>query len=198
MVSPESIGALLDCYGLPLIPTRVVDGGPQAAAVAAELGMPVALKASALAFCTKATLEGCGSAWRERAAVKVAAEEMEQTVAAAGYRLDGLIVQPMAPAGVELIVGVVNDHTFGPVLACGAGGTAAELIRDVAVQITPLTDRDAREMVRSLRDFPLLDGYRGAPLCDVGAIEDVLSRERDGRSPPRDRRARLQPADRHG
>ena len=82
----------------------------------------------------------------------------------------------MAPAGAELIVGVVNDHNFGPVLACGAGGTTAELIKDVAVRITPLTDLDAHEMLRSLRTFPLLDGYRGAPPCDVTAIEDCLLR----------------------
>jgi acyl-CoA synthetase (NDP forming) len=61
-------------------------------------------------------------------------------------------------------------------LACGAGGTAAELIEDVAVRITPVTDRDAAEMIRSLRTFPLLDGYRGASPCDVAAIEDVLLR----------------------
>ena len=78
--------------------------------------------------------------------------------------------------GVELIVGVVNDHSFGPVLACGAGGTTAELIKDVAVRITPVGDVDATEMLRSLRTFPLLDGYRGAPRCDLRAIEDVLLR----------------------
>src|ERR1700760_3968942 len=58
----------------------------------------------------------------------------------------------------------------------GAGGTAAELIRDVAVRITPLTDLDAHEMLRALRTFPLLDGYRGAPRCDLAAIEDTLLR----------------------
>jgi acyl-CoA synthetase (NDP forming) len=82
----------------------------------------------------------------------------------------------MAPSGVELIVGVVHDHSFGPVLACGAGGTNAELISDIAVRITPVTDVHAREMVRALRTFPLLDGYRGAPRCDLAAIENVLLR----------------------
>ncbi len=85
-------------------------------------------------------------------------------------------MQPMAPTGPELIVGVVNDRSFGPVLACGAGGTTAEVIKDVAVRITPVTDLDAHEMLRSLKTFPLLDGYRGAPHCDVAAIEDVLLR----------------------
>ena len=102
--------------------------------------------------------------------------EIEHAVARAGHQLDALVVQPMAQTGVELIVGVVHDHSFGPVLACGAGGTTAQLVSDVAVRITPVTDLEAREMVRSLRTFPLLDGYRGAPRCDLAAIEDVLLR----------------------
>ena len=108
--------------------------------------------------------------------MRAAAGDIERAVTRAGYRLDGLVVQQMAPTGVELLVGVVNDHSFGPVLACGAGGTTAELVSDVAVRITPVTDLEAREMVRSLRTFPLLDGYRGAPTCDLPAIEDVLLR----------------------
>jgi acyl-CoA synthetase (NDP forming) len=82
----------------------------------------------------------------------------------------------MAPSETKLIIGVVNDPRFAPVLACGAGGTTAELIKDVAVRITPLTALDAHEMLRSLRTFPLLDGYRGAPPCDAPAIEDCLLR----------------------
>jgi acetate---CoA ligase (ADP-forming) len=78
--------------------------------------------------------------------------------------------------GVELLVGVVHDESFGPVIACGAGGTNVELLRDVAVRITPLSDLDAGEMLHSLRTFPLLDGYRGARKCDLHAIQDVLLR----------------------
>jgi acyl-CoA synthetase (NDP forming) len=62
------------------------------------------------------------------------------------------------------------------VVACGAGGTAVELLKDVAVRITPLTDVDAAEMVRSLQTFPVLEGYRGAPRADVAALEDLLLR----------------------
>jgi acetate---CoA ligase (ADP-forming) len=62
------------------------------------------------------------------------------------------------------------------VVACGAGGVAAELLKDVAIRLTPLTDRDAAEMVRSLASFPLLDGYRGAPRADLAALEDLLLR----------------------
>jgi acyl-CoA synthetase (NDP forming) len=75
-----------------------------------------------------------------------------------------------------MLVGVVQDQHFGPVLACGAGGTATELLKDVSVRITPITRGDADRMVRSLKTFPRLDGYRGAPRADVPALEDVLLR----------------------
>jgi acetate---CoA ligase (ADP-forming) len=173
---PESVAALLECYGLPLIRTEVVSDADEAAAVAAGLGVPVALKASAEGLLHKTDAGGVRLGLDGRDAVMGAAVEIEAAVLAAGHRLKGLVVQPMSESGVELIVGVVNDRDFGPVLACGAGGTTAELVRDMAVRITPLTDIDAREMVRSLRTFPLLDGYRGAPRCDATAVEDVLLR----------------------
>jgi acetate---CoA ligase (ADP-forming) len=175
-LSPACVGQLFDCYGLPLITTRVVGDAEQAVAAATELGLPVALKASAPGLVHKTDAGGVRLGLEGADAVRAAAAEIEQSVARAGYLLDGLVVQPMAPVGVELIVGVVHDHSFGPVLACGAGGIAAELVRDVTVRITPVTDVEAREMVRSLRTFPLLDGYRGASRCDLPAIYDVLLR----------------------
>jgi len=77
---------------------------------------------------------------------------------------------------VEMLVGMVHDASFGPVVACGAGGTSVELLRDVSVRVAPLAAADAGEMVRALRTFPLLDGYRGRPKADVAALEDVVLR----------------------
>ena len=88
----------------------------------------------------------------------------------------GFVVQRMAPEGVEMLVGVAHDRLFGPVVACGAGGVTAEVMKDVAVRITPLTDLDARAMVRALRSYPLLEGFRGAPAADVASLEEVLLR----------------------
>ncbi|HTP18236.1 MAG TPA: GNAT family N-acetyltransferase [Solirubrobacteraceae bacterium] len=173
---PACVVQLFDCYGLPLITTRVVRDAAEAVAAATELGVPVALKASATGLVHKTDAGGVRLGLEGADEVRAAAADIENAVTRAGHRLDGLVVQPMAPVGVELIVGVVHDHSFGPVLACGAGGTTAELVSDVAVRITPVTDLEAREMVRSLRTFPLLDGYRGAPPCDVAALEDVLLR----------------------
>jgi acetyl coenzyme A synthetase (ADP forming)-like protein len=175
-LAPEQVSALLQCYGMPLIGTRVVHGAAEAAAAAAELGVPVALKALAADLVHKSDAGGVRLGLDGPGAVAAAAEEIGAAVTRAGHRLEGLLVQPMAQGEVELLVGVVHDESFGPVIACGAGGTRTELLGDVAVRITPLTDLDAREMLRSLRSFPLLEGYRGAPACDIAAVEDVLLR----------------------
>ncbi len=173
---PAAIAELLDCYRLPLIPARLVPDAAEAVVAAAEFGGPVALKAVASGLVHKSDVGGVRLGREGAEEVGDAAAGIEAAVTHAGHKLEGLMVQPMAPPGVELIVGVVHDPSFGPVLACGAGGTMAELIKDVAVRITPVGERDAHEMLRELRSFPMLDGYRGAPRCDLDAIEDLLLR----------------------
>jgi acyl-CoA synthetase (NDP forming) len=101
---------------------------------------------------------------------------MVRDLAAAGHNVERLLVQRMVPSGTEMLVGVVHDRLFGPVIACGAGDSEMELLKDVAVRITPLTDRDAGEMLRSLAMYPLLEGYRTASRADVAALEGVLLR----------------------
>ena len=90
--------------------------------------------------------------------------------------MGGAVVQQMVPPGVETIVGVTHDPSFGPLVLFGLGGVTAELLADRALRIVPITDEDAAELVRSLRGSPLLFGYRGRPAVDVAAIEDVLLR----------------------
>jgi acyl-CoA synthetase (NDP forming) len=175
-LEPSRVAALLNCYGLPLVTSRIVAGAEAAVDAARQLGGVVALKAIAPGLLHKSDAGAVRLDLDGPDAVRGAALEIEAAVTGAGLTLDGLLVQPMASSGVELIIGVVHDHSFGPVLACGAGGTSAELIKDVAVAITPVSDLDAGEMIRSLKTFPLLDGYRGAPRCDLAAIEDVLLR----------------------
>jgi len=175
-LAADEVLALGRHYGLPLIETRVVRGERAAAAAASELGWPVALKAQAAGLVHKSDAGGVVLGLEGPSELLRAARAMRRRLRRAGHRLERFAVQPMAPPGVELLIGVVHDQSFGPVIACGAGGTAAELLGDVAVRITPLTDLDAAEMLRSLRIFPLLDGYRGAQRCDLEAIEDVLLR----------------------
>ncbi|HVD16264.1 MAG TPA: GNAT family N-acetyltransferase [Actinomycetota bacterium] len=175
-LAPDEVATLLDCYGLPLAPWRLATTPEEAAAAAAELGGPVALKAVAPGLVHKTEAGAVRLRLAGADAVRAAAAEMTKAVAAAGHQVERFLVQLMVTAGVEMLVGVVHDPLFGPVVACGAGGTAVELLRDVEVRITPLTDADAAAMVRSLATFPLLDGYRGAPPADVAALEDLLLR----------------------
>jgi acyl-CoA synthetase (NDP forming) len=175
-LAPDKVASLLDCYGLPLAEWRLAGTPEEAGAAAEELGGPVALKAVAPQLLHKTEARGVRLDLGGAEQVRTAAQEMAAAVAAAGHTVERFLVQRMVSDGVELLVGVVNDASFGPVVACGAGGIAVELLKDVAVRITPLTDRDAAEMVRSLATFPLLDGYRGAPKADVAALEDLLLR----------------------
>jgi acyl-CoA synthetase (NDP forming) len=175
-LGPEQVARLLGCYGLPVAEWRLTRSPEEAATAAAALGGPVALKAVAPRLVHKTEAHAVRLGLTGAAQVRAAAAEMVEAVAAQGYVVEGFLVQRMVGGGVELLVGVVHDASFGPVVACGAGGTAVELVKDVAVRITPLTDLDAAEMVRSLATFPLLDGYRGAPKADVAALEDLLLR----------------------
>ena len=175
-LSTAAVIALLDCYGLPVITTRIVPDADAAAAAAAQLGTPVALKASAHGLVRKSAIGGVRLHLHDAAAVRAAAIELQAAVAGAGHQLDGLVVQQMAPTGVELIIGVVNDHSFGPVLALGPGGSAGELIKDVAIRITPVTDVDAQDMLRSPWISELLASRGDAPAADVKALEDLLLR----------------------
>src|SRR6185295_9553299 len=102
--------------------------------------------------------------------------EMNEKLTLQGHLPTGFVVQRMAKSGVEMLVGVVHDPQFGPVVACGAGGVQVELLRDVSVRLTPLSSEDAREMIRSLKTYPLLNGFRGSKVCDVAALEDGLLR----------------------
>ncbi len=90
--------------------------------------------------------------------------------------MEGVVVQPMMRGGVEVMVGVTQDPLFGPLIAFGLGGVLVEVMADVCFRVTPLTDRDAAEMVRAIRGHRLLQGYRGHPPADVEAIEELLLR----------------------
>ena len=113
---------------------------------------------------------------RGASAVARAARELRSSLGADGNAVDGFVVQAMAPQGVEMLVGIVSDPQLGPVVACGAGGTAVELLGDVQVRLAPVAPIEATDMIRALRTFPLLDGFRNAPRADVPALEDIVVR----------------------
>jgi len=172
--------ALLGCYGLPLAAQRAASTPAEAAAAAAELlragGTGVALKAAGPDLLHKTDAGAVRLNLGTAEEVRRAAEDMLRALETAGHAVSGWVVQAMAAPGVEMIVGVVHDLRFGPVVACGAGGTLVEVLRDVAVRLTPLTADDAREMIAGLKIAPALAGVRGRPPADVPALADVLVR----------------------
>jgi acetyl coenzyme A synthetase (ADP forming)-like protein len=173
---PDEVAALCSCYGLPLIEQRIVADAEEAGHAAEQMGGEVALKAIApnLVHKTEAGavrlhLSGAGP-------VSAAAREMHEVLSSRGQQPTGFAVQCMAQRGVEMLVGVVHDPQFGPVVACGAGGVQVELLRDVSVRITPLSKEDASDMIRELKTYPLLTGFRGSAAADVAALEEGLLR----------------------
>ncbi|MDX1632931.1 MAG: acetate--CoA ligase family protein, partial [Thermoanaerobaculia bacterium] len=110
--------------------------------------------------------------------VRGAFSEIEEILEQEGKKeqMEGVLIQPMLEGSAEVMAGMSQDPVFGPVLAFGLGGIHVEILRDVAFRVAPLTDRDAREMVREIRGWQLLQGYRGHPEADVGALEDALLR----------------------
>ena len=174
-LAPGEVAALLSAYGLPLAEQRVVNTVDAAADAANALGGTLALKAISPGLVHKTEAEMVRLELDPRD-VRAAAEEMDQRLRASGRAAAGFVVQRMSASGVEMIVGVVHDPQFGPVVACGAGGVLVELLKDVSVRLTPITVRDAQEMVRSLKTVALLTGYRGSPAHDVAALVDTIVR----------------------
>jgi acetate---CoA ligase (ADP-forming) len=175
-LTATELARLLDCHGIPMAELRHASSPEEAGAAARELGGPVALKAAATGLVHKSDVGGVALGLRGPARVTRAAAAMRERLTRAGHSDVAFTVQRMAPAGVELLAGVVQEGAFGPVLVCGAGGTTAEVTGDVAARLAPVEARDAAEMLRDLRCFSLLDGFRGSPRSDIAAVEDVLCR----------------------
>ena len=175
-LSPAEVTELFACYGIPLVETLSAAGPREAGDAAGAIGAPVALKAVVPGLVHKTDVGAVRLGLDGAEAVRAAAREMTQALAALGHRVEGFLVQPLVAGGVEMLVGSSSDPRFGPLVVCGLGGTGAEVHHDVAVRLTPLTDRDAHAMLRELRMFPLLQGYRGAPPCDVAAVEQLVLR----------------------
>src|SRR6266542_140201 len=138
----EEAARLLGCYGLPLAEWRLAHTTEKAGEMAEELGGPVALKATAPGLLHKTEAGAVRLNLKGGQEVTRAAGELAEVLTASGNPPEGFLLQRMATGVAELLVGVVHDPTFGPVVVVGAGGTSAELLGDVGVRLAPLTDRD--------------------------------------------------------
>jgi acyl-CoA synthetase (NDP forming)/GNAT superfamily N-acetyltransferase len=165
--------ALMACYGIPLLETRLATSVESAEKTALELGFPIVMKATRPGLVHKGELGGVQLGLSNESAVRQAylaiagsLDEAEPTLA----------VQPMVQTGVELVVGVAHDALFGSLVMVGLGGVHTDLLGDRSFRSLPLTDRDAAAMWRELRAAPLLTGYRGTPAMDTDALEQLLLR----------------------
>jgi len=162
---------VLEAYGVRLARAEIVESAKAAAQAAERLGCTVALKALLPGVVHKREAGAVRLDLDGGAAVLAAARELAATLGAQRF-----LVQEMAAPGIELLVGAVGDPLFGPVVAVAAGGATAELVGDVQVRLAPLARAEAGEMLRRLRTFPLLEGYRGAPGGDIPGVEDLILR----------------------
>ena len=163
--------------GLPVIESRLCGTARDAARTAAELGFPVALKIASPDIAHKSDADGVAldldtadAVARAFAAVTAGARSARPDA-----RLDGVLVSPMVTGGVEMILGVQHDATFGPVVMCGLGGVFVETLEDVSFRAAPFDAAEAHRMLHELQGFPLLAGARGRPPCDVDALATALA-----------------------
>jgi acyl-CoA synthetase (NDP forming)/RimJ/RimL family protein N-acetyltransferase len=170
----ERTGELLDVYGVPMWPWVDVSTLDEALAAGAKLGWDVVLKATALHLQQRPDLS---HVWRnidDEAEMRDAWHTLNEIIddpAAADF-----VVQRMAPPGIPVTLGSMEDPLFGPIVSFGVAGAPSDLLNDRSYRIPPLTDTDAAEMVREIGAAPLLFGYRGSERVDTGRIEDLLQR----------------------
>ncbi|MDE2464112.1 MAG: bifunctional acetate--CoA ligase family protein/GNAT family N-acetyltransferase [Alphaproteobacteria bacterium] len=178
---PENeIHAIFDCYGIPHVRSKAVASAQEAGQLAAEWGVPVALKILSPDITHKSDAGGVALGLSGEPMVRNAAQAMQNRIAQAlpTARLQGFTVQEMIrrPGAIELIIGMAVDRQFGPFLLFGRGGTAAEVINDRAIMLPPLNLTLAREMMSRTRVWRRLQGYRDVAPADIDAIALCLVR----------------------
>jgi len=174
----SSVTDLLDMYGIRLAPSKPAITASEAVKVAEALGFPVTVKLLSSTIAHKTEVGGVILDLRSQKEVKQAFTRIRERLADIGkeHEMVGVTVQQMIAGGIEVIIGMTEDPSFGPLVMFGMGGVQAELFRDVTFRIHPLTDVDAHEMIRSVKAYQLLTGWRGSKMTDIEALENLLLR----------------------
>jgi acetyl-CoA synthetase (ADP-forming) len=169
----DEVKEILQRVGVPVTPCYLARSEEEAVARAIEVGYPVVLKVRSPLIAHKSDSGGVvlnlANGYQVRRAYRQIMDRVKGVDPEAA-----VTVQPMASPGREVIVGFTVDRQFGPVLMCGFGGIFAEVLGDVSFRLVPVEPDMARDMVRSLRGYRLLAGYRGIPPADEGALVDIL------------------------
>jgi len=167
---------LLKEAGIAVVETRLATSKEKAMALSEKLGFPVVMKIASVDVVHKSDAGGVKLGLKTTAQVGKAYDEIMKSIKKAfpHARIQGVSVQTMAKQGAEIIIGMSKDAQFGPVLMFGLGGVLVEILKDVSFRIVPLQPRDASEMIRDIKGFPLLQGYRGSDPIDVATLESML------------------------
>ena len=167
---------ILEEAGIPTTSARLATNADEAVTAAKELGYPVVLKIVSPDVTHKSDVGGVRLGLDSPETVTAAFAEISEAVKRQepNARIQGVAVQKMARPGIEVIVGMSKDPQFGPVLMFGLGGVLVEVLKDVSFRIVPLEPRDARQMVREIKGFPVLQGFRGQDPADLEALEKLL------------------------
>lgn len=177
-LSSKEIAGLLNCYGIRSVETLLARTATEAATSASRIGFPVAVKLTSSTIVHKTDVGGVMLDLKSESEVERAFNDIKARLTELGrqHKMEGVTVQPMVKGGIETIVGVTQDPSFGPLIMFGLGGIYAELLKDIAVRLHPLTDLDARELVGSIKMAKLFEGFRGSPPSDTPALEELLLR----------------------
>ena len=167
---------MLAKQGIPVVEARLARSKREAVAISREIGFPVVLKIMSPDVVHKTDSGGVRLGLANATQVGRAYSEIVSSIRQAhpGARVQGVSIQSMAPQGVEVIVGMSKDPQFGPVLMFGLGGVLVEVLKDVSFRIVPITRRDAGEMIREIKGYPILEGYRGQKPASIRALEELI------------------------
>ena len=173
----ENALKILDCYGIQIAQYRHAADAEDATSIAREISYPVVMKVSTPEILHKTEVGGVMIDLRSDTEVRDAFNELKQRVEKShpGERFS-VVLQQMITGAVETVIGMTTDPSFGPLIMFGLGGIYVEIMKDVSFRINPLTNQGAKEMIRSLRSYPLLTGFRGTPPVHLETIEETLLR----------------------
>ncbi len=174
--SPADSMTLLAGRGFPVTPFRLAGSEEEAIEASRQIGYPVALKLNSPDVTHKSDVGGVLLGVPSPDAVRDGFRRIVAAARAAGARPEGVLVCAMAAPGQEVIVGLTKDLQFGHAVMFGLGGVFVEALRDVSFRVVPLSERDAEEMIREIRAYPVLEGFRGRGPRDLAAIRDLLLR----------------------
>jgi acetyl-CoA synthetase (ADP-forming) len=163
-------------YGIPITRFELAKNEAEAVEFAEAIGYPVVLKIVSPNIIHKSDVGGVVVDLKDAKAVRGAYKQILGNVKKhdAKAKIIGVLVQEMAPAATEAIVGSIKDPQFGPAIMFGLGGVFVEVLKDVTFRIAPVTEEEAREMIEEVKAYPLLKGYRGSPPADINAIVKII------------------------